>query len=387
MLVALLGWILLQLVPLPAGLVAWLSPQHWQAVTEGRQLTGQAAGAWMALSVSPPATLERLLYVLPAMATFIAAREMTWWLSNRLWIVVAPVVGIAWLESLLGIVQFYFMRTEGRAAVSATGTYVNRNHYSGLLEMVLPLVMVGAIALWRQNMARHSRTDGSVISATILLGVSVCVLMGVMLSLSRMGFISTLVAVAVILLILFASKGSQDLRWNKWIWVLPVGLLAFVLLLPSQELTFRLADLTAAEGVTNDARIGIWQDTLRMTSDYRLAGCGLGAYEQCLYRYKTVLPLKTVDYAHNDYLQILAELGVVGAALLALLAGWMVWRLLKVVVWNREAKNWHIAVGLLGALVVVSLHSLTDFNLYIPANAAAFAWLAGAAVSPGLRRY
>lgn len=387
-LAALLGWMLLQLVPLPPGLVAWLSPQHWQAVIAARAVTGQDAGAWVALSVAPPATTERLLYVLPAMATFVAAREMAWWWSERMWIAIAPVVGIAWIESVLGLVQFYFMRMAGGPAGSATGTYVNRNHFSGLLEMALPVAIVWVIATWRKNTTRHEQPVGVAIATAILLGVSACILMGVVLSLSRMGFISTLVAAAVILLMLLASMGSPESRWSRWRWAIPAGVLAFILaLLPTQELVLRFADLAATEEVGKDTRVEIWQDTLLMTSDYKWAGCGLGAYEQCLYRYKTTAPVNTVDFAHNDYLQIFAELGVIGSALVAGLAGWILWRLLSVVLWMRGAENWHMAVGLFGAVVMLGMHSMADFNLYIPANAAAFAWLAGVAVSPGLRRY
>lgn len=56
------------------------------------------------------------------------------------------------------------------------------------------------------------------------------------------------------------------------------------------------------------------------------------------------------------------------------------------VLWRRSTRNWELAVGLLAAFVTVGIHSLGDFNLYIPANALVFAWLSGTAVSPGLRR-
>ena len=384
----LLGWMLLQLVPLPPGLVMWLSPEHWQAVAAAREVTRQDIGAWVALSVAPSATIERLLYILPAMATFVAAREMAWWWSKSLWIALAPVVGIAWLESILGLVQFYFMRMAGGPAGSATGTYVNRNHFSGLLEMALPVAIMWAIETWRNNTTRHKQPVGIAIATAMLLGVSGCILMGVVVSLSRMGFIATLVTAAVTLLMLLVSTCSPEFPWKRWRWAIPVGVLPFIfVLLPTQELVARFADLAATEEVSKDTRVRIWQETLHATSDYRWAGCGIGAYEQWLYQYKTAAPVNTVDFAHNDYLQIFAELGVIGTGLVAVLVGWILWRLLFVVVGMRGRENWHMALGLFGAIVMLGLHGLADFNLYIPANAAALAWLGGIAVSPGLRRY
>jgi len=86
--------------------------------------------------------------------------------------------------------------------------------------------------------------------------------------------------------------------------------------------------------------------------------------------------MNTIDYAHNDYLQILAELGIV-----AFLAGlvFAVRLMLKTI----RATNGSLAIACVGSLSAMLLHSLVDFNLYIPANGAVFAWICGiAAASP-----
>ena len=120
-LTALLGWMLLQLVPLPPALVALLSPYRYHALQAARAALGQDPRAWMPLSVAPAATLDGLLFVVPAMAAFLAAGEMARWWAGRMWLVAAPVLALAWLEALLGLVQF-FMRMAGPNAASATGT-------------------------------------------------------------------------------------------------------------------------------------------------------------------------------------------------------------------------------------------------------------------------
>jgi O-antigen ligase len=353
-----------------------------------RAVTGQDPAGWIAISVASPATVERLLYVVPAMAAFLTAREMAWWWRERIWIVLGPVVGVALFESLVGLAQFYFLRVAGETG-SAAGTYVNRNHFAGLLEMAFPVAVVLAISMWRRNSVEfnESQSTGQALRIALLLAISACLLTGVVVSQSRMGFLSTLAAAALTMLILPLSRAKTEETGGKWRWLVPVALpLAMLILLPTRELVLRFADLASTEELSKDDRAAIWHDTVQFIGAYRWTGAGLGAYEHGFYRYKTVAPVNAVDFAHNDYLQIIAELGIPGSMLVWALAGWIVARTLAVVLWRRGARNWEVAVGLFASLVTIGLHSLADFNLYIPANAVAFAWLSGVAVSPGLRR-
>jgi O-antigen ligase len=82
--------------------------------------------------------------------------------------------------------------------------------------------------------------------------------------------------------------------------------------LPTRALVSRFADLASTQEISRDERVGIWRDSLQLISAYKWTGCGFGSYEHSLYRHKTVAPTKTVDFAHNDYVQILSELGIVG---------------------------------------------------------------------------
>lgn len=387
----LLGWMIFQLVPLPPAFVAYLSPLRSEALAQARAVTGQNAHGWAALSLAPAATIERLLDVAPAMAAFITAREMGIWWPDRMWITVAPIVGVAWLESILGIVQFSFMRAAGGEIGSAHGTYVNRDHFAGLLEMAFPIALLWSIAIWRQLAGSETQRARPAIGAVFLLTVSSCLLLGVIVSLSRMGFISTLIATGFMMILLvgsfaFGGKGERRrLHARKWLIVpaLTVPLL-IAIFLPTRELILRFGDLAATKEMSNDTRVEIWRDTRKVISDYKWTGTGLGALEKGIYARKTAVPDNAITFAHNDYLQILAELGIVGTALALLVAIWIGSRVLVVALWRRDSLNWPLAVGLSGALLALAVHSFADFNLYIPANALAFAWLSGVAVSPGL---
>ena len=370
----LLGWMLLQFVPLPPALVALLSPYRYHAVLAARTALGQAPLAWMPLSAAPAASLDALLFVVPAMAAFLAAGEMARWWPGRMWLIAAPVLVLAWLESLLGLVQFSLMRMAGPDATFVTGTYAAYDHFAGLLEMAFPLAVMGALST-RNPRARIP----AAFRACAMLAVAACLLMGIFLSLSRMGVVSTLAAASGVL----AAMAFSLPRHRRWLWLVPVVVPLLVLVsLSSRELLLRFADLTATQEISKDVRVQIWTDTLHAISAYRWTGCGLGAFERGMYQFKTAAPTKTVDYAHNDYLQITAELGIPGVLLLSALAVWVLGRTLRVVIFLRGSPNWTLACGLLGAFLAIAVHSLADFNLYVPANALAFAWLAG--LSTGL---
>jgi len=143
-----------------------------------------------------------------------------------------------------------------------------------------------------------------------------------------------------------------------------VGVAVLFIYLPPDQLVRRFAALAETEEITADTRVEIWRETLHLIQAYPWTGSGAGTYESAFYRYKTVAPMNTVDYAHNDYLQWLAELGGVGFGIWLAAAAGVV----------RAARR-HPAA--LGALAAMALHSVVDFNLYIPANALAVAWMAG----------
>ena len=384
MLSVLLLWMLFQMIPLPPVVVAFLSAHRASTVMAARSFTGSDARAWFSSSVAPAATLERLLYVIPAMAAFVAAREMgRWWTGKRLWIVIAPVIAIAFVESLLGLTQF--SAGSATAGKPISGTYVNRNHFAGLLEMALPLALAWAIAVWGKASRHDPRRARVALSASILLAISACILAGIIGSLSRMGFIAMLAGIATVVSGWLVVRNRENhSKASRWLWVLPVLLpLGIALFVSSNAMVVRLTDPGEMAEVTGGGRIQLAKEALKVIAAYKWTGTGIGAYQQGLYPFRVFGPALTVDFAHNDYLQILAELGLFGGGLAIALAIWIFSRPLSVLR-QPGSRQWALSLGLLGSLVAIGLHSFVDFNLYIPANAFALAWLAGVAVSPGL---
>ena len=126
----------------------------------------------------------------------------------------------------------------------------------------------------------------------------------------------------------------------------------------------------------DEPRFAIWRDAVPVARSYALTGCGLGSFESALHPFKKSAPLARYDFAHNDYLQLFVELGVIGSTLLLallLLTARSVWRTTRAGHGDRRA----VAIACGGAIAAVAVHSLADFNLYIPANAMACAWVLG----------
>jgi O-antigen ligase len=183
--------------------------------------------------------------------------------------------------------------------------------------------------------------------------------------------------------------GTRQLSWvaaSRKRQIVTVGLVAALVLagfvfLPPDKLILRFAQLLSTDGAGGRAQL--WAETIPLIRAYPVFGCGLGGYETAFMRFKVFEPLVTDDFAHNDYLQLLAELGVVGFAIGATLAFSVVRMAVRRAVGSRDPGARYFAVAGAGALAAILLHSLADFNLYIPANAMLLAWIAG--MTAGLR--
>jgi O-antigen ligase len=383
---AFVAWGAFQLVPLPLWLVGVLSPMRAE-LSRAAGITG-----WVPLSIVPAETFNRLLELGGAVVTFFLARELCWRWRGRSWVAAAPLLVLGIAEALIGAVQAY-LQGAGEAAVGVSGTYVNKNHYAALLEMTMPLVLAAGAAVYRAGSLPHARPAALALKASALMGCGALMLAALAASQSRMAFLGALCSLAVMGVISITAVEQRVYR------PVPIGrrLLAggavfaavglLFILVPPKALIERYGLLAGKGGEIGDARIGIWSESIPMVKAYPIVGCGLGAYESGFMRFKKVAPMFRVDFAHNDYLQILVELGLVGLAIGLALVVRIVSGVLRVALFHKESYGWELAVGLTGAITALLLHSGADFNLYIPANAMALAWICGLAVSPGLREY
>jgi len=213
---------------------------------------------------------------------------------------------------------------------------------------------------------------------------------GIILSFSRMGFIaalSSLFVMGTLVVVTTQLNWLTGFRRRRWVaigMVAAMVLAGFVFLSPD-KLIQRFARFVSTDGLTSEGRTQLLVETIPLIRAYPVFGCGLGGYETAFSRFKVSGILATDDFVHNDYLQLLAELGLVGFVIGAALTFSVVRIALRGAVKSSDPEARHFAVACVGALTAIALHSLTDFNLYIPANAMLLAWISGITMSFQLR--
>lgn len=278
-------------------------------------------------------------------------------------------IALGFSVSLVGIIQCLapggqidlFWLLPGRTP-NSFGPYVNPNHFAGFVELTCPM----AIAMLLAGAVPKER----ILLVGILAAIPTSALI---LSGSRGGLASFLIELA--LLGVFAWDRTAAKRRLVPAVGLAVLVAALVVALGAGKMLHRLAALSPAE-LSHDRRISLFRDTTRVFVDHPWAGTGLGTLQIVFPRYETFYDGLIVDHAHNDYIELLADMGLAGAVFGLLFVGIVFWRAKKnlQMAQTRAAKAFYL--GALAACFGLLLHSFTDFNLHIPANALLFFVLA-----------
>lgn len=278
------------------------------------------------------------------------------------------VMVFGFLVAIFGILQqltfngkLYWFR-EMRYGGIPFGPYVNRNHFAGFIELVFPVALV-PLALGKVRKERW-----------YVVGIFALVPIGALfLSASRGGIVSFVAELGVLalLMVLRRTAGRHALAGGL---VLLLALL-MVSWLGVRQILDRFSSLQSIE-VTAGKRASMRQDTWRIFLDHSWTGTGLGTLQTVFPAYETLYDGKTINHAHNDYLEGLAETGIAGGVCGAWFLGVLFFVSLRQMV--QIDKSFAAALHLSG-LVACSgflVHSLVDFNLHIPANALLFLLMA-----------
>ena len=382
------GFMLFQLVPLPPSVLQPISPEAWQIYRE--TIWVARPGAWMPLSVVPEATLAQF-FRLSAYAAFYLLTTQLLSGQERLKKTLAFIAAFAGLYALVGMLQYFLpgqrilwvLKEWPERAPHAFGTYVNGNHYAGLMEMLLPVVLTWFLAIrpgvrygsWRENLVGflgHPRANPHILTglAAVLIGLSI------FFSLSRGGILSTLGSL-VILGLLFLLRG--DSRKTGILVMLFMGLMLFsVGFLGWDPILDRFDRVRDNAGQLADQRPVYWQDSARIIDDFPLAGTGFGTFVHIYPRYQTVPTGNLfVDHAHNDYLELLTDGGMIGALLVVWFLGALLLANYRALRRRKNRTSIFLALGSFTGMLALGLHSFTDFNFYIGANGLYFIFLAG----------
>jgi O-antigen ligase len=394
--ICLTGVILFQIIPLPDFLLKIISPT---ALATYRNFGNDAAGAFHPVSINPYLTRQELFKLLAYAAVFFVVvnhyktKAQVNTLVKAILYMACFLVAFAVLQTMTwnGRVFWLFPVDESlRAGRGIWGPYINRNHFAGYMEMAIPLGM-GLLLYWASHVktfpgdplsrriARFLASD-TLVPFTLLFLFVLFMAASLFMTFSRGGIIGFAVST---LFFAWMTHSSRTLRNRKsLIALLAAVIFAAVVLAAWDRIEQRFAHLEQ----DHLSRLDVLEDSLGIARDYPVLGTGLGTFINSYMRYQTKMPRFHFDHAHNDYLEIVTDTGVIGALLAAGMAFAFFLPLFRR--WRKKHGMFGkcIGAGGLASCAAIAVHSFTDFNLRIPANALLLTVITPIPPSGGSRR-
>jgi O-antigen ligase len=380
-----LTWIALQAMPLSAQLLGKLSPHSLEMHQPVASLMQHPV---YSLSIAPGLTwtkwLESWLYFGIYLLCVLLIRGER---RLRLVLTVLLVSGLAQAAyggmMLMSGAEYGWLHKKIFYVGYATGTFVNRNHFAGYLELAaaagLALVLADLRLDDRQWSFRGMMTNllDLALSQKIRARVAlVIVASGLVLSRSRAGNLAFFTSVGV------AGVAYVLLR-ERQMFVRALILFASVLAIDVMIVGERFGFETVIERIEQtrleeEGRVKLLQEIGPVIDQYAMTGSGLGTFSLAYEPYRSPSMGEYMNHAHNDYVEFLVEVGIIGVVLLGALLGWHVWHALRVGFLRENRLRVATAFSMLMAMIAMAVHAFADFNFQIPAVAGTFVALLGA---------
>lgn len=383
------GWLALGAIALVVA--AQLGPSSWLGALQPQtvELARMNGGAATAFTVDADATRGEALRCLAIVAVFFVSAHV---LRTRRRI--AFVFGALLLGACIQLGYGAFERFSGRgwllfephryASAAVTGTYLNKNHFAGLLEMLAPVALGCLLALRGDaaarvrslptRLARAAAHPHRAACAALAL-VAVALVLGVVLSLSRGGVVALVAGLAA-----FALLGLVALGARRAV-VVPLSVAAAAIAVGAFFGLGRAAAGLRAAATGQAAqwhdRLDLWHSGAAYAAEHAWFGTGLGTFGRVFPIYQSSrFGDRWTDYLHNDWLQVACELGLVGVALVVLALALFGTSVVRGIVRRTSAPERWLAIGAVGGVVAMLVHSVADYNLSrITANGIVFALL------------
>lgn len=353
------------------------------------------AGQRLSLSLDVEATRETVLWLSLLLIAFVVAanillsRERLGMLATFFTCFGLALAFFALLQQATWNGRFYWFRVVNSQAITAPfGPFVHHGHYAGYLELLLPFPLAFLIT---QRLRLEKKLFYGF--AATLIGVSVIA------SLARGGMITLAAQILFLGVTGYWLKRRQKSEYHAFF--LPAGglrvgtvlliataILVGVFWIGVEPVVNRIAQgqgnaASAAESFFNN-RGWLWRDTITMFRAHPVIGVGLGAFETAFPIYSQGDGSITANAAHNDYLQILAEGGIIGGVLTL----WfivVVLRLLRKALHSQDTQILALALGSGTGIVGMLVHSIFDFNLQLPSHALLFLTLTAVVTQLGAK--
>ena len=397
----------LQSLALPAEWIHALSPHAHEAQQLAALALGRPAPEAMTLSLDVHATQEQWLRVLAYACVFCLVLQLVDTRRKLEWLLMALVLsGVA--QAVYGSVMvlsgteygFFIQKYVNQGL--ATGTFVNRNHLAGYLNLCLAagiglmIAKLGgdAVHSWRQRL--RSLVKLLLGEKTRLRIYLIIMVIALVLTRSRMGntafFAGTLV-VGVLGLLLMRNAPRSTMLFLASLIALDVLIVGtwFGVDQVAQRISQTEVTTNAEQVLPTEDRDEVARMAFKMANDFLPAGAGAGSFDAVFPGYANGSFSGWFDYAHNDYLQLLAESGVIGLACCGLIVLLAAWQAIGAMRRRNDPLMRGTAFGVALAICWLLIHSTVDGNMQIPANALtmsvmlALAWVAATLRGDGAR--
>jgi O-antigen ligase len=380
--------VLLQTIPLPLRVVSWLSPNRLFPGLQAALTLG--AAHWASLSLYPHDTLLGFFKLLAYLAAFVLAAYAFESREGKN-VLMPGLIVLGSLEAAYGMVQYLtgyqkiFGFTKQFYTDEATGTYINHNHFAGFLELVIPFAAM-MVFFHLQSLSAHGvperrRLRGGRYSLSLhspilfYVFIMILLLIAVVFSRSRMGIFSVLAS--LILMAFLGRLGGGRRAWMVITLLVIACSMTYAVWIGLDPVISRFETLKPSALEDPSGRAAIWKQASGIIRDYPTVGTGLGTFVVAFRRYQTTSLDFLVDHVHNDYVEVTTDTGILGAGLLFIPIIGLLFRMILAYVEARNPYRRSVLLACIGSSTALLIHSVTDFNLEIPANALLFAVILG----------
>jgi O-antigen ligase len=373
-------------------MLAWLQtavlPASWVAAISPNAAAIQAPAPWMTLSLDVYQSRYMAALSFAYFAVFLVVL-LTVRHAGRLDKLAQVLVWSGVLQTVLGAVLFS-MKAEYRIFFTDVehtrmiGTFVYHNSLAGYLCMCLSIgvgLMLARLSghsapamTWKARMVNALKF---ILSDKMRLRLLLIVMViGLVLTRSRMGntaFFAALLIVGSVAIVLARKTAPKTIMLIASLIVIDVLVIGTWVGLEKvvervQDTEVMIADGGKSESI--EARSWAARTAIPIVMDYPLVGTGGGSFYNLFLSYRSEnYGAVFWDHAHNDFVEIATDFGLLGLGILGLLVALTLWTVIKVMARRKSALPWGIAFGVAMSVVALLVHSAVDFNLQIPANA------------------
>jgi len=338
------------------------------------------------LSIFPPSTIEYLLKLLALCAVFLVTVNMLTEKEQMRRLVIA-IICAGFFLAFIGILQkltwngrLLWFRTP-RYGGDPFGPYVNKNHFANYLAMIIP-VTVGYIFSSVVHQFRRVQGDtfglrlknlmvsDFIYKIVMQIFVVAVMITALIMSHSLLGIVSLIYGLLFIVAYMFIKS-------KKALMGIVLVLIVFIpILISSSGSAIYLQDMFEKFIQMSESerqRINFFVDGLKIVNDYPVTGTGLGTFWRIFPKYQATAKEFLIRFAHNDYLQLFTEVGIIAAAIVIVSAVVFVLMQIFPLLFNREKRSFFFLMfGVNVGIIVMLMHSIGEFNFHIPANALLF---------------